>query len=155
LRWGAGNTHPSGENGFTTLRIPIYAHHDPYVLLLLPGDWTAGEPVRRAAELNQPAIPMIETYHALPLPQSASRLAVEPASIALGALKRAEDADALIVRCYETAGRPTLATLYLTAWNRTVETTFSPPRSRPSASPTTERSRWSKRISSSVWKRSR
>jgi len=135
-----------GEIGFTVLRSPIYAHHDPYVpapdrdysfidqgiqrftyvLLPHPGDWTNAEPVRRAAELNQPAIPMIETYHDGPLPLSASHLAVEPATIVLGALKRAEDDDSLIVRCHETAGRPSPATLRLTAWNRTIDTTFSP-----------------------------
>lgn len=137
----------NGEIGFTVLRSPIYAHHDPYVpdpatrdysyidqgiqhftytLLPHPGDWTDAQSVRRAAELNQPAIPMIETYHTGPLPPAASHLAVEPDTIAMGSLKRAEDDDALIVRCYETAGRPTRATIHLPAWNRLVETSFSP-----------------------------
>jgi alpha-mannosidase len=40
-------------------------------------------------------------------------------------VKRAEDDDALIVRCYETAGIAVRATLRLPAWNRLVETTFS------------------------------
>ncbi len=137
----------NGEIGFTVLRSPIYAHHDPYVpdpdhrdysfvdqgiqhftyvLLPHPGDWTDADTVRRTTELNQPPIPMIETYHDGPLAQSSSHLAVEPDAIVLSALKRAEDDDALIVRCYETSGRPTRATLHLPAWNRLVETPFSP-----------------------------
>src|SRR5439155_914786 len=37
-----------------------------------------------------------------------------------------EDDDDLIVRCYETAGVAGAATLRLSAWNRVIETTFSP-----------------------------
>ncbi|MEA2597049.1 MAG: alpha-mannosidase [Thermomicrobiales bacterium] len=134
------------EIGLTVLRSPIYAHHDPYVpepdcdysfidqgiqrftYVLLPhaGDWRDGQAVRRAAELNQPAIAMMETYHDGPLPQSASHLAVDADNIVVSAVKRAEDDDALIVRCYETAGIAVRATLRLPAWNGLVETTFSP-----------------------------
>lgn len=106
------------------LRSPIYAHHDPYVpepdrdysfidqgmqrftYVLLPhaGDWARGGAVRRAAELNQPAIAMIETYHGGPLAQSVSHLEVERDNVVVSAVKRAEDGKDLIVRCYETAG---------------------------------------------------
>lgn len=40
-------------------------------------------------------------------------LSVEPATIALGALKKAEDAEALVVRLAETAGQSTTAQVKL------------------------------------------
>jgi alpha-mannosidase len=45
------------------------------------------------------------------LPASASFLDVEPSNILLAVCKKAEDGDTLIVRGYESAGRPTRATL--------------------------------------------
>jgi len=134
------------EIGLTVLRSPIYAHHEPYVpepdgdysfidqgiqhftYVLLPhiGDWRDGQAVRRSAELNQPAIGMIETYHEGPLPQSASHLAVDPDNIVVSALKRAEDDDDVIVRCYETAGIVGDAIIHLPACNRVIETAFAP-----------------------------
>jgi alpha-mannosidase len=135
-----------GEIGLTVLRSPIYAHHDPcvpepdgdysfidqgiqrftYVLVPHGGDWAEGNAVRRAAELNQPPIPMIETYHDGPLAQTVSHLAVEGANVVVGALKQAEDGDDLVVRCYETAGVAGPATLRLTAWDRVINARFSP-----------------------------
>ncbi len=135
-----------GEIGLTVLRSPIYAHHDPYVpepggdyefmdqgvqritYALVPhaGNWREGAAVRRAAQLNQPLIPLAETFHPGPLPLAAEFVAAEPANIVVTAVKQAEDGDDMILRCSETAGVATAATLRLAAWNRTVETTFSP-----------------------------
>lgn len=135
-----------GEIGLTVLRSPIVAHHDPYVprpggdyefldqgiqrfaYALVPhaGDWRAAGATRRAAALNQPLIPLAETFHPGPLPLAREFLAAEPANIVVSALKRAEDGEDIIVRAYETAGVATAATLRLPAWDRTVETTFTP-----------------------------
>ena len=133
--------------GMTVLRSPIYAHHDPfvpdpegqytfidqgvqhfsYVLLPHPGSWETAGTVRRAAELNQPPTAIIETYHPQgKLPQVASYLAVDQDNIVVSAVKRAEDSDDLIIRCYETAGVGTAATLRLPPWDRVIETAFGP-----------------------------
>jgi alpha-mannosidase len=119
------------EMSLTVLRSPAYAHHDPhqpedwdalsyldqgiqrftYALLPHTGGWQTAGTVRRAAELNQRAIALIDTAHKGTLPRSLSFVEVEPENVVLTALKAAEDGDALVLRCYETAGRSTQATM--------------------------------------------
>ncbi|NJL94122.1 MAG: hypothetical protein HC915_10550 [Anaerolineae bacterium] len=70
-----------------------------------------------ALALNQP-LEWFFVYHPPSPPQGApaappSFIAVEPPTIALGALKQAEDGRALIVRLYETAGQATTASICL------------------------------------------
>lgn len=135
-----------GTLALTVLRSPIYAHHDPYVpepdghysfmdqgiqhftYVLAPhaGNWRVGGAVRRAAELNQPAVAMLETFHAGTLPRSASFTSVDTDSIVVSVLKQAEDGSALIIRLYETAGESTNARLSLPAWNREIPLSFTP-----------------------------
>jgi alpha-mannosidase len=130
----------------TVLRSPIYAHHLPnmpyldeqypvidqgiqqFTYALLPHDysWEQAGTVRHALELNQRPIALAETYHPGALPQHNSFLAVEPENITVSAIKRAEDNDDLIVRCYETNRVMTTATIHLTAWDRMFTTTFAP-----------------------------
>ena len=115
----------AGELGVTAVRSPIFAHHEPtapragvryqyqdqglqrFMLRLVPhrGGWAEAGLARRAAELNQPATVIIESFHDGPLPLTASYASAEPANIAVGAVKVAEDADDLVVRIVETAGR--------------------------------------------------
>jgi len=128
------------------LRSPIYAHHAPYqpqpegrytfidqgiqrfTYSLLPhtGNWRTAGTVRRAAELNQPLIVQAESCHPGPLPQSASYLSIDAENVDITVVKRAEDGDDLILRCFETAGRTAHSTIRLPAWNRTIETDFQP-----------------------------
>jgi alpha-mannosidase len=135
-----------GTLALTVLRSPIYAHHDPYVpepdghysfmdqgiqhftYVLAPhaADWRAGAAVRRAAELNQPVVAMLETFHAGPLPQVNSFASVEAESIVLSVLKQAEDGSALIARLYETAGTPVETQLSLSVWKLTIPLSFTP-----------------------------
>ena len=109
--------------GLTVLRSPIYAHHIPaqpqpdrdysyidqgmqrftYALLPHAGSWETAGTVRRAAELNQPPIVLLGTFHAGPLPQSRAVIEASPENIVVGAVKLAEDNDDLIVRCYESS----------------------------------------------------
>ena len=131
----------------TVLRSPIYAHHDPFVpsnddhyvfidqgvqqltYSLLPhrGSWETAGTVQCAAELNQRPITLIETYHPWgTLPQCATFLQADQDNIVVSAVKRAEDGDDLIVRCYETAKVRTDATIRLPRWNRVVEAVFGP-----------------------------
>lgn len=134
------------ELGLTVLRSPIYAHHDPYpprpdeqyafvdqgiqrfTYTLLPhtGSWEAAGTVRRAAELNQPAIALVGSAHAGPLPLHDSFIRVDQDNIIVTAVKKAEDGDDVIVRCYETDKRATTATIHLPLWQRTVEAHFAP-----------------------------
>ncbi len=137
----------NNEIGMTVLRSPAYAHHIPAVLepgkqysyidqgiqhftyTLLPhrGSWQEAGTVRRAAELNQPLVALIATYHVDgTLPQTASFALVEPENIILSVIKQAEDGDDVIVRCYETARQATRATITLPLWKRTIEASFGP-----------------------------
>ena len=63
----------------------------------------AGTP-RRGRELNLPLVAWATASHGGALPPSASFASVEPANVGLGALKRAEDDDAVVVRVYEAHG---------------------------------------------------
>jgi alpha-mannosidase len=134
------------EINLTALRSPIYAHHTPYEpqpdqeysyidqgvqrfsYSLLPhaGSWEDAGTVQHAAELNGPLITQVESFHHGPLPQQASFLAVDKPNIAMTAVKRAEDGAGTIVRCFETSGRWTQATITLSAWSRTIEACFNP-----------------------------
>jgi alpha-mannosidase len=126
------------EVGVTAVRSPIYAHHEPriptegvrysfqdiglqrFTLALLPhrGAWADAGLTRRAAALNQRPTVLLESAHAGSLPMSASFVAVEPATLVLGAVKQAEDGDDLVIRVVETAGRPAEAVVTFDAWDR-------------------------------------
>ncbi|MCL5997062.1 MAG: alpha-mannosidase, partial [Chloroflexi bacterium] len=113
------------------LRSPIYAYHDPYkpesgrayvyqdqgvqtvTYQLVPhrGQWQNATIPRRAWELNVKPLWVNEYAHEGKLPASASFLDAEPANILLAVCKQAEDAQALIVRGYETSGQPAHATI--------------------------------------------
>lgn len=133
--------------GFTVLRSPIYAHHTPlpvdenkwyafidqgmqkfnYALLPHDASWESADTVRRAAELNQRPITLIETFHPNGrLPQSDSFIGVEPDTIVVSVVKRAEDNDDLIVRAYETSKHATHATICLPKFKRVIEANFAP-----------------------------
>lgn len=132
--------------GLTVLRSPIYAHHIPsvpegdkmysfldqglqrftYTLLPHTGGYESGDTVRRAAELNQPPVVLAATCHPGGLPASDSYLSVDAGNILVSALKRAEDNDDLVLRCYETARLATRAKICLPRWGRVIETQFKP-----------------------------
>lgn len=135
------------EIGLTVLRSPIYAHHMPvepdfggaytfidhgvqrfsYAIYPHTGCWEKAQTVHHAAELNQPAIPLLATYHPQgTLPQSGSFLSVDRPNILVGALKQAEDGDALILRCVEVNKEAVRATICLPRWGRVIEVDFGP-----------------------------
>jgi alpha-mannosidase len=134
-----------GDIGVTAVRSPVWAWHDPreleqggdfeymdqarqsFVVRLVPhaGDWRDAGVVRLAAELNQPPFALIETYHDGPLPQQASYLSDGGGSVVVTVLKAAEDGDGgLVVRAYESAGRPGRATIDLPLADRTIDADF-------------------------------
>jgi len=134
------------ELAMTVLRSPIYAHHDPmvpdpdghysfidqgiqrfnYTLFPHEGPWERAGTAKRAAELNQRPIAIIETYHDGPLPQRDSFLTVDADNVLVGAMKKAEDNDDLILRCYETTKTATEAVIRLPKWDRVIRASFGP-----------------------------
>ncbi|MBM7564253.1 alpha-mannosidase [Paenibacillus sacheonensis] len=102
-------------------------HHFAYTLLPHHGSWREGDTIRRAAELNQPPITVIETYHDGPLPQQGSFISVDGEGVQADVLKRAEDGDGWIIRCRETAGRANAhAVVSLPILGRTVDALLGP-----------------------------
>lgn len=132
--------------GLTVLRSPIYAHHIPaapqpdakyafidqgiqrftYTLLPHTGSWERAGTVQRALELNQKPVVLAATFHQGRLPQRASYLSVDQPNIVISVIKRAEDGDDLVIRCYETGKMATRATLHLPLLKREIETQFAP-----------------------------
>ncbi|PGH46897.1 alpha-mannosidase [Streptomyces sp. Ru87] len=143
-----GHDVTGGDIGVTALRSPAYAWHEPHQLdpdgiydyldqgrqdfrlLLLPhgGDWRAADPVRRAAEFNQPAFALLETFHDGPLAQRASHADDGGSSVLVTVLKGDEDGGGdVVVRAYESAGRPARARIALPALGgRVIESEFGP-----------------------------
>jgi len=136
----------NSEMNMTVLRSPIYAHHDPlvpkadghysfidqgiqrfnYTLVPHVGGWEAAGTVKRAAELNQKPIVLVETYHDGPLPQINSFLSVDQDNIIVSVVKKAEDSDDTVIRCYETNKVATQATIHLPHLGRVIEVHFGP-----------------------------
>jgi alpha-mannosidase len=140
-----GHDVRGGDIGITAVRSPVWAWHEPrvldpaatyeymdqgrqdFTLRLMPhaGDWRAAGTVRLAAELNQPPFALLETYHAGDLAPRASHAAVDGDDVVVSVLKAAEDGDgSLVVRAYETAGRPAHARIEVLG--RTIEADFGP-----------------------------
>jgi len=131
--------------GLTALRSPIYAHHEPaepdpdelysyidqgiqrftYVLLPHSGSWTTARTVQEAVLLNQPPTAYAITFHPQgELPQVNSFLAVEPESILVNVLKKAEEGDDLILRAFNPFPEPKQAVFRLSFLNRSFEAVF-------------------------------
>jgi alpha-mannosidase len=137
-----GHDVRDGTIGITVARSPAHAWHDPkelepdgvyeyldqgrqeftYRLVPHAGDWRAAGVVRAAAELNQPPFALLESYHAGDLPPVGSFAAVAGDAIVLSVLKGAEDGGGdVVVRAYETSGRPSRGTLDLRLLGRTID----------------------------------
>lgn len=135
------------EMSMTVLRSPAFAHHDPYkpaswdgvtfidqgvqrfqyALLPHAGDWRQADTPRRAAELNQPAIAMLDTFHEGPLPSASSFVEASPAAIAVTALKLAEDGSGdVIVRAHEAHGVPASGRIEVRFLDCVIEAPFRP-----------------------------
>jgi alpha-mannosidase len=134
------------ELGVTVVRSPIYAHHDPrvpaddelfsfqdqgihrFVCRLVPhaGSRFDIDTVRLATELDQPPTVLVESAHSGSLPLHDSFLRIDAANVVLSALKDAEDGDALVIRCHESLGLATRATIELPRWKRRIEASFGP-----------------------------
>jgi alpha-mannosidase len=114
-------------------RSAVFAQHDPrklepngeyiwqdqgeqtFRMLLAPhsGAWQDAGIVRLAEELTAPVPVVYQAIHLGNRPLSASFLSVDAPDVVVSVVKKGEDGDDLIIRCYETAGRPTKASLEL------------------------------------------
>ncbi|MEU5363966.1 glycoside hydrolase family 38 C-terminal domain-containing protein [Streptomyces sp. NPDC005925] len=138
----------AGRIGMTALRSPVYAWHEPklldedgvyeyldqgrqefrYTLVPHAGDWRAADPVRRAAELNQPAFALLETFHTGPFAQRAAHADDGAGSVLVTVVKGDEDGSGdYVVRAYESQGVPAEARIELPMLGgRVIEAAFGP-----------------------------
>ncbi len=84
-----------------------------YSIVPHAGDWRSPAVLAAARSLNQPLRAVAVDVHSGRGRGTESALTVTGGTVALGALKRAEDGDAWIVRLVETSGHPTTAVLRL------------------------------------------
>ena len=97
-------------------------------MLLVPhtGAWQDAGIVRMAEEFAAPIPIIYQGIHPGNRPLSASFLSVDAPNLVVSVVKKSEDGDDLIVRCYETAGRPVTANLDLGLVNRRWTGNFHP-----------------------------
>ena len=80
-------------------------HHFHYALYPHAGTWKDALTVRHGYEYNYPLTAVVTTAHPGTLPPEHSFASVEPENVVLTAVKKAEDANGLIFRVYEWAGK--------------------------------------------------
>jgi alpha-mannosidase len=99
-----------------------------YTIVPHDGDWRDGGTVRRAAELNQPPIAILESFHDGALAHNGSFLDVSgDGSVDVAVVKGDEDdTGAVVIRAWETGGRSADARIGLLAWGRSIERRFGP-----------------------------
>ncbi len=98
----------------TLLRSPIWpdpdadrgTQHFTYELYPHAGSWKDALTVRRGYELNTPLLAQQVFAHTGELPSTHSFVSLDAPNVTLSAVKKAEDANALIFRMYEWAGKP-------------------------------------------------
>jgi len=97
------------DQGIQTFRMVLAPH---------AGSWKNAGVVRMAEELTSPVPVLYQGIHQGSRAQSASFLSVDVPDVVVSDVKQAEDGNDLIIRCYETVGRATNATLDLVLVHR-------------------------------------
>ena len=110
-------------------------HHFHYALYPHAGTWKDALTVRHGYEYNYPLTAVVTTAHAGSLPAEHSFASVEPENVVLTAVKKAEDANGLIFRVYEWAGKETTAEFHVPpgATGATVTNLMETPEGEPLA----------------------
>ena len=90
-------------------------HHFHYALYPHAGTWKDALTVRHGYEYNYPLTAVVTTAHAGSLPAEHSFASVAPENVVLTAVKKAEDANGLIFRAYEWAGKESTAEFHVPA----------------------------------------
>ena len=88
-------------------------HHFHYALYPHAGTWKDALTVRHGYEYNYPLTAVVTTAHAGSLPAEHSFASVGPENVVLTAVKKAEDANGLIFRAYEWAGKESTAEFHV------------------------------------------
>jgi len=88
-------------------------HHFHYALYPHAGTWKDALTVRHGWEYDYPLQAVVTTAHAGSLPAEHSFASVSPENVVLTAVKKAEDANGLIFRVYEWAGKETTAEFHV------------------------------------------
>lgn len=88
-------------------------HHFRYAIYPHAGLWKQAGTVRRGWEYSYPLSAVVTSAHRGSLPATHSFLSVEPENLVLTAVKKAEDANGLILRAYEWAGKTGEASFHL------------------------------------------
>ena len=88
-------------------------HHFHYALYPHAGTWKDALTVRHGYEYNYPLTAVVTTAHPGSLPAAHSFASVSPENVVLTAVKKAEDANGLIFRVYEWAGKETTAEFHV------------------------------------------
>ena len=130
----------------TVARSAVYAHHNPKVLdmkaehiwmdqgiqtfnmILVPhkGDWKNNSTVRTAEELLAPPVAIYQGIHGGKLPKSNSFLSADAKNVMVSSVKLAEINDDLVLRCVETEGLSSDATIDLTVAGEKWQGKFRP-----------------------------
>jgi alpha-mannosidase len=97
---------PEADQGRQRFTYELYPH---------AGSWKQALTVRRGYELNTPLVAKQVFSHTGTMPASHSFVAVENANVTLSAVKKAEDANGLIFRMYEWAGKASEVKLHVPA----------------------------------------
>lgn len=87
--------------------------HFTYAIYPHLGTWKQADTVHRGYELNDPLTATQVFAHTGSLPPTHSFAALEEKNVILTAVKKAEDADALIFRMYEVNGQATTVHLHV------------------------------------------
>jgi len=95
---------PNADQGYQHFHYALYPH---------AGTWKDALTVRHGFEYDYPLQAVVTTAHAGSLPPEHSFASVEPGNVVLTAVKKAEDANALIFRVYEWAGKETTAEFHV------------------------------------------
>ncbi len=97
---------PDADQGMQRFTYEIYPHE---------GSWKQALTVRRGYELNTPLLAQQVFSHTGEMPATHSFVSLDNPNVVLSAVKKAEDAHALIFRMYEWAGKPTKVKLHVPA----------------------------------------
>jgi alpha-mannosidase len=87
---------PEADQGHQHFHYALYPH---------AGNWKDALTVRHGWEYDYPLKAVVATAHAGSLPEKHSFVSVAPENVVLTAVKKAEDANGLILRVYEWAGK--------------------------------------------------
>lgn len=136
----------NGALRMTLLRSPVYAHHDPHRieataafpvmdqgwhdirLRLVPhlGPWQDTRIPKLAWELNVPLVAHHESAHPGFRGPRAQLMGTEADNVLLSVLKQSEEGADIVVRGYETAGRPAKTALHFPYFHQKLELDFAP-----------------------------